>query len=118
MFPVKNLFKTSAISLFVIMIGIYGYFEMRDLIFGAKVEILRPLDGQTVTEQMVSVAGSVGQVSWITLNGRNILADESGNFEEYVALVPGLNILSIMTVDKFERENEKKIRLTYKPSDK
>jgi len=117
MFIKKNIFKTSLITTFVIIIGLYGYFEMKDLLFGTTVEILSPADGQTLSTSLVAVSGSVGQVSWITLNGRNILADEHGYFEEKIALIPGLNILSIITVDKFERESEKILRVTYKPKD-
>ncbi|MFH1200828.1 MAG: hypothetical protein V1484_00660 [bacterium] len=70
-------------------------------------------DGTTVTENIIKLTGIAKNAINLTLNGREISVDQSGNFSETIALLSGYNIIDIKAKDKFGYVDEKNYKLIY-----
>lgn len=109
----KLIIKTLVICVFVLLIIGYGVFQAQKIIKGPQIAVRFPVNGQTVTQSDVDIAGIAKNISAITLNDRTIYIDESGNFSEKLMLYPGYNIIKLKAEDKFGSMVEKKIELVY-----
>lgn len=110
----KKILKISGIFIiFLILIG-YSLFESHSLIKGPEIIIMEPSTGSTLTTSSVSVIGKALRIQEITLNGRPIIIDQDGNFNEILVLAPGYNSSLFKANDKFNRTIEHKLELVYK----
>jgi hypothetical protein len=112
----KAVIKISIVVLIITAIIGYSYFQSRNLIRGPQVAIESPASGTTVSDPLVTVTGSASNISFITLNDRQIFIDNEGHFKEVLLLSPGYNIWTIQAKDKFGRVVSKKIELVLKNS--
>jgi len=113
---VKKILTVAAFSALFIFIVAYALFRSSDLIFGVKIKNVEingsPLvSGAKVTDEVLKVTGVAKNAVDLTLDGREISVDQSGNFDETVALLPGYNIISLKAVDKFGNTDEKDYQL-------
>jgi hypothetical protein len=102
------------ILLFVLIgIGIIGYslYQARNLILGPELAITAPLNGATVENALVHITGTAKNVSYISLNNRQIFVDNKGTFNEDLLLAPGYNVWELQAKDKFGRVVSKKLEL-------
>jgi hypothetical protein len=94
----------------------YGLFNSRFLLKGPEVAVagLDP-SGEVIrtTSRDFSLQGTALHSSFITVNNRPILVDESGNFNEKLLLSSGVSIIDIYARDKFGKEVRKKIDVVY-----
>ncbi len=111
----RILLKTSLFFLTGIALLSYAALEARAYLVGIDISVRTPAHGVTVHEPLISVAGTITNAAFITLNGRELLTDESGEFEERVLVSPGYNRLTIAAEDKFGRVKEEKIEIVYRP---
>ena len=66
-------------------------------------EIVSPVQGAVVSQPFILIEGKGERESQLTVNGREIILDESGNFREHLELLPGLNILEFYLENRFGR---------------
>ena len=116
---VKKIVKVGGLSIFFILIIIYAILGSKDLIFGVKIrnvnlDGLPVQSGATVIENIIKLTGTAKNAINLTLNGREISVDQSGNFNETIALLSGYNIINIKAKDKFGYVDEKNYKLMYK----
>ncbi len=114
----KKILKIVCLSIFFLFIIIYAFFSSYDLIFGVKIKNINIngqgiVDGTKVTESVQKITGNAKNAITLTLNGREILIDQTGNFEESIVLLPGYNIINISAKDKFGNSDEKNYQLIY-----
>lgn len=99
--PLFNLRKQLELYFFwtlVIISFSYGVFKIYPLILGPKIIILSPKDKETVSSSTFIVSGKVSRVKNIVLQGRPIVIDKEGNFNEIlVAEEPSTKIILIAT---------------------
>ncbi|MBU1728023.1 hypothetical protein KKA39_01830, partial [Patescibacteria group bacterium] len=107
----KKILKIFFISVFFIFIIIYAFFRSKDLIFGVKIKNVNIVDNSKLTESIVKITGNAKNAINLTLNDREISIDQTGNFEETIALLSGYNIVSIKAEDKFGNSDEKNYKL-------
>lgn len=110
----KTVIKISLIGLIVTAIAGYSFFQARNLIRGPQIFLATPAEGATLASPLVAVKGIAKNVSFITLNGRQIFVDNDGNFDEELLLSPGYNQWKIEAKDKFGRIVSKRIELVLK----
>lgn len=116
---IKKIIKIGGLSVFFILIIIYALFVSKDLIFGVKIRNVNLTDGlpaqsgATVTDNILKLTGNAKNAILLTLDGREISVDLSGNFNETIALLPGYNIINIRAKDKFGNVDEKNYKLMY-----
>ena len=115
----KKTIKIIGFSIFFILVIIYALFISKDLISGVKIKDvnINGLPAQassTYTESVIKVTGNARNAINLTLNGREISIDQSGNFSETIALLLGYNIINIKAQDKFGYVDEKNYKLINK----
>lgn len=112
----KTMIKIFLAVLFVSVIVGYSYFQSRNLIRGPQIVLTSPATGSTLTDQVVKIKGNASNISFLSLNDRQIFVDKEGNFNEELLLSPGYNIWTIAAKDKFGRIVSKKIELVFRKS--
>jgi len=113
MFNISKIFKTAIITIIVIIIAGYTYYQTKDLIKDPLILIDFPSNGMVLNESLVEIKGSIKNASFITLNDRQIFVDEEGNFKENVLLFEGYNVIKIEIRDRFGRSKSKNLELIY-----
>ena len=103
-------------SIVVIALVSYGYFQSREYLRGPIIAITEPVDGSESTTSLIAIIGTAKNVSFLTLNGRQIFTNERGAFNESLLLSDGYNILTLEAKDRFGHKTEKRLELVYKPS--
>lgn len=109
----KKIITLIAIVAFFVFILVYTFFISKDLIFGVKIRDVNLINGTNYTDSVVHINGNAKNAIHLLLNGREISIDQSGNFEETIALLSGYNVVSIVGTDKFGNTDLKIYQLTY-----
>lgn len=101
--------------MFFLLIAIFAFFRTKDLVFGVKLRNVNIKDGTSLTESVYEVTGNAKNATKLSLDGREISINQSGNFDETIALLSGYNIINIKAGDKFGSVDEKNYKLIYSP---
>ncbi|MBU3968857.1 hypothetical protein KJ991_01435 [Patescibacteria group bacterium] len=113
----NNKWKRAGI-IFGIFIGIFiiifVFYRSIDLIRGPVLELNEPKNGSVYTSPVIDVQGAVRNVTNVSLNGRQILINKNGFFNEKYILSEGLNRISLTINDRFDRKVEKIIEVVLK----
>jgi hypothetical protein len=109
----KKIIKIAGLIVVLLFIIAYALFESNSLIKGPEIILTSPHSGDVFSTSSVNVKGMALRIQDITLNGRPILIDQSGNFEETLLLAPGYNVSLFRAKDKFNRTIEYKFELVY-----
>jgi hypothetical protein len=107
----KTVIKIALGVCLVLLVLGYIYYQSRNLINGPQITIAEPLNGSTVADPLVAIQGIAKNISYITLNDRQIYVDKDGAFKEELLLSPGYNLWKIEAKDKFGRVVSKRIEL-------
>lgn len=102
--------KKILIFLFIVILT-YSVWNGRNFLIGPRIEITSPISGEVVSQNPINLSGIAKNVSFISLNGRQIFVDKDGNFREEVLLNPGENTLEIFSKDRFNKEKTKRLQL-------
>ena len=105
------------ITIFVFLaLGGYGLFQAREILTGPTLTIDQPKDGMTVsssTSPEITISGEARNISFLSLNGLQIFTDGNGKFSRQVALLQGLNVVSLEAKDKFNKSVKKSLQVIY-----
>jgi len=110
---VKKTIKIVSLSALFLFIIIFAFFRSRDLVFGVKIKNINIVDGTKFTGSILPITGNAKNAVEITINGREISVDQSGNFNETIVLLSGYNVVDIKAKDKFGHSDEKIYKLMY-----
>lgn len=111
----KKIFQISLVSLLFLIIVVFIIFNTRDLLFGVKIKNINITDNFKTSESVQKITGTAKHAVKLILNGREILIDQQGNFDETIVLLRGYNIINIKAQDKFGHTDEKNYKLIYEP---
>lgn len=104
--------KRFLIWLALVFIIAYGLFNARNLIFGPSIDIINPpLSEFETKENTITIKGKVENVSYLSLNEKQITVDTDGYFEEAVLLSPSFNTIEIKAMDRFKNETKKILKI-------
>ncbi len=108
--------KKILLTLAILFLVSYGLFNSRFLIKGPQIAIAGLEENSEVIKtdsKDFALSGKVLHSSFIAVNNRPILVDESGNFNEKLLLSNGISIIDVYARDKFGKEVRKKIDVVY-----
>lgn len=108
----RNFGYTIAILSALIILA-YGYFEARYILAGPQITISVPQNGSLVKDPFVTITGQAKNISYLSLNDRQIYVDQNGNFKEKLLLYPGYTIIKLKATDRFGRAIEKDSEVVY-----
>ncbi|MBX4200181.1 hypothetical protein KW790_01855 [Candidatus Parcubacteria bacterium] len=103
--------KIAGVTVFFVLITIYGLFQARFLILGPQLQIAFPKDGENVADPLLTIRGQALNTTFISLNDRPIFVDQSGYFSEKLIAPGGPSIIKFKARDRFGRETEKIIHI-------
>lgn len=106
----KSLIQIVLISIFFAFIIFYAYSRTSLLSQGPSLSLKNLQNGQTISTRTLTLEGNAKRAIKLTLNNREILIDQDGNFKDLIILHPGLNLLVLEAKDKFN--NHKQISYT------
>jgi hypothetical protein len=109
----KAIIRIVVIALFALLIACYALFQARNLILGPQVSITAPAPGETIDSPLVTITGTAKNITYISLNDRQIFVDEKGDFSESLLASPGYNTWELEAKDKFGRIVSKKVEVVF-----
>lgn len=109
----KRVLSTLMVVLFAGTIFYYAYYQSRGIIAGPTITLSSPHDGDDITAPLAHIKGSAVRAKELTLDGRAIFVDLSGNFDEQLLLYPGYNIIELAAKDADGREEKKTIGVVW-----
>lgn len=102
------------VSLFLGLLLAYTVFQAR--VFIAGPQIMLDTELSTIqSSQIITLSGTAKNITEISVNGRPIHTDETGNFQEPVVLENGYTIVSIQARDRYGRTVELLREFVYTP---
>ncbi len=99
-------YKKIGLATFLILLSLYVAFQSRNLILGPRLKITSPIQGETLAGPVIKIAGTAKNISFLTLNDRQIYVDDQGQFSETLLPQSGLVILKLVGTDRFGRTRE------------
>lgn len=105
--------KSLSIGFFV-LIAAYALFQARFLILGPGIAIESPLPESELDAGMILINGRARNISFLSLNDRQIYTDTSGRFEEKLVVQKGINIIKLEGKDRFGRRTVETVRVVAK----
>lgn len=109
----KQLLSWFSVILLVSVIVFYAYYQSRGILEGPQITLSTPEDGITVTEPLLKVFGTARHAKALTLDGRPIFIDLTGNFYQELLLLDGYNIIELTAKDAEGRERKKTLSVYY-----
>ena len=98
--------------IFLFSFLVYAGFEANKIIYGPQIDITSPKDVTTLEGNgNFVVSGTTKNVSFLSLNGRQIFTDANNNFNENLVLLPGYNIITLGAKGRYGKEISKKLQL-------
>jgi len=90
----KNILTILSAIFFILILGYIG-FQIYKFQSPPALVITSPIDGSTVSEEILSVEGTTQVGAVIEINGSLGVIDDQGNFKQEITLKDGINIITI-----------------------
>ncbi|MEZ4200572.1 MAG: hypothetical protein R3B69_03230 [Candidatus Paceibacterota bacterium] len=113
-FPLPKLLTIVAVGLLLAGVLYYVLFQARFLIGGPSV-VLADIPPVVQTVREVPLSGTASNITAIYLQGRPIVTNEDGQFNETVILEEGYNIVRIDVHDRYGRSAYVEQAFVYTP---
>lgn len=110
----KKILQVGSLILLFTVLGVYSYHKTRDALFGVDLVVTGITNGETTTEELVTLDGVAAHTRLLSVNGQPISVDQQGKFRYSLLLQPGYNIVTIHTEDKFGKQKDKVFEVYYK----
>ncbi|MBI2023195.1 hypothetical protein HYT01_01365 [Candidatus Giovannonibacteria bacterium] len=101
------------IGLFVIAAAYFSY-QAGDVLFSPALVIFEPQNGVLFNRTEIEVAGRTDPGLEVRVMGKEMKADENGNFKVIVFLSPGYNAIGVSVKDHFDNETRKVLKVVVK----
>ncbi len=90
----------------VLLFVIYVLFQARFMLEGPQITLIDSAASPQTTERLVTLEGTARNIVRMTLNGRQIYTDASGNFKEALVLENGYTIATLRAEDRYGRTTD------------
>ncbi len=99
---------------FLVVLVSYGLFQGRNVLFGSSLSVA-PISSN-IDSPVLNLSGSADHARALTINGRTAPLDASGSFSESVALLPGLNVITVASTDSFGKTKSETLYTYHTPT--
>ncbi len=109
----KNLkwwLRNTSYGLLFIFILTFTFMKTENIFTNMKLSV----DIENTELSINTIRGKAPNAVYISLNGREIFIDKKGNFEEKIAVINGLQTVTIEAQDKFGHKSDKEIEIYHK----
>jgi len=83
---------------------IYLYQEFQSFAGVPRLVILNPINGATIEEDEVVVRGKTDKDARVSINNQSVFVGGDGEFSDKLILQPGLNTVTVVAVNRFDKE--------------
>ncbi len=109
----KTKIKIFLLTFGLLSISAFTVFELRKVIGGPKLTLECNCDYIQSDKNTYKLSGNTKNVSEIIIGDRKIYIDMKGGFQENILLYPGINLITIKSLDKFGKEVKKEVSIYY-----
>lgn len=102
---IPSLIRWGGVVVVVAVIGAYFTWQVVRLLTPPPLNVVQPAQDIVLDTQLVVVKGSTQPGAQVTINGEAADVNQQGEFEEEVALRPGLNRLEIVAQTKYSSQS-------------
>lgn len=90
----------------LLLLGAFAYLfrEFKSFASEPMLVILSPENGTMIESDESLIMGRTDRGATVTMNGQRVFVDNDGAFQEKLVLQPGINAITIRTVNRFEKE--------------
>lgn len=113
--PLRTVLWRGAVVLIVVLLLSYVAYQARYLIQGPAIELTSEPD-IVQSDRFVMLEGTARNIARITLNGRQIFTDETGQFREALVLENGYTIATLTAYDRYGRATNLARPFVYRPA--
>lgn len=92
------------IPLLFIGMSFYLYRKLDNFISTPELIILNPETNSVVYDSQVILSGRTDEGNNVFINNQPVLVDENGNFKESLVLRVGINVISVRSINRFDKE--------------
>ncbi len=103
-----HLTTLSILALFILLFG-FLLFQYRAAFINPSLTIIYPTDNTVVRSSQVTVRGRTDPDTTVYIDKNEVSVDSSGNFSKIINVFPGITTILIQSVNKFQKETQKKI---------
>lgn len=114
----KRLIRSGGAILLSLVIAAYGLWQGRDLLFGIRTRVKGIEDGMRSGTAVLSLTGVARRAGGMRIDDRFVPVAEDGSWSDTIALLPGQNIVTIATTDRFKRTKTRIYRIYYAPDER
>ena len=114
-FTFRTLVKSALVVCFLLLLVLYILWQARFLIAGPRIE-LSAEPSRVHNDRVVTLEGSVANITSLSLNGRQIFTDPTGHFKEALVLENGYTIATIAATDRYGRVTKLERPFMYTPA--
>lgn len=112
--PLAHIFGWFVFGILGVVFALYVGYQARFLIAGPTVSLIDPPPA-ILHERTVIISGVASNITEISINGRPIVTDQAGYFQEPIVLENGYTIVSIAAKDRYGRETTTRLSYMYVP---
>lgn len=105
MIDTPKIFKNIIIASFFFLCFVYLGVEAKEIFTPPGIEIYSPANNLVINGQLVKIEGKIDLGAKVSINGKSILANNEGFFNEEIGLQPGANIIKISANKKYSKTN-------------
>lgn len=106
------LFVATVVLLFIV----YVLFQARFMLEGPQITLVNTNTPPQTAERLVTLEGTARNIVRMTLNGRQIYTDASGNFKEALVLENGYTVATLRAEDRYGRTTDIKKEYVHTPN--
>lgn len=99
-----KIIRNVLVILFVIALLFYLGYYLKNSFSQPKINIISPIDNLVTEKSSVDIIGQADGRTQITINNKQILKDDGGNFKSTIELKKGLNTIIISAQNKYSRK--------------
>lgn len=109
--------RISIIVLVTAGLAIYFTTALKKIVVPPNITLSSPRDGFVTSERSITVAGKTEPEVQLLINGTQITTDNSGNFQDTLTLLEGLNIITITGSKKYSEKMTVTRRIIVQPKE-
>ncbi|MCK4636075.1 MAG: helix-turn-helix domain-containing protein [Candidatus Moranbacteria bacterium] len=94
-----------AVTSVIILASLYLFFGFQQFVSSPWLRIEEPASETMTKEQTVIIKGTTKNDARVFINDQLVQVDLSGNFNDQVGLLPGLNKITIKSINQFDKES-------------
>lgn len=101
------------IAVFIIFIG-FILFQYRNAFLNPSLTIISPIDKSLINSSQVTIFGKTDPDTTVYVDQNEVSVSTDGNFSKTINVFPGVTSILIESINKFQRETQKKIEINVK----